>query len=512
VTEPDLRVYGHVHGPHGRLRGPRRALGPVQVRRAGLGERHHLADAASEGAPTRPQNDGSGGTWNFQLRPTFWFGLTLCDTESAPEYTHECTPDSDANNLVGTNPDSPDYIGKHPGNAFMELQFYGPGYVPQFEGFGCAAHQYCAAMTIDSLTLNQNTGRGETPDCDNYILGGIEPINWAYITHNGQSQAPADPLHTGTFSHPNLDAVTPDYKRDLLMRPGDNITIHKHDTPAGFRIDLFDLTSGEHGSMTASIDNGFAHVLWRPGANVCRSKPYAFHPEYSTANPRGNTWSAHTYNVAMSDEIGHFENCLQLDDQFNCAVPGPQDEGGLDPDDDNNFCVPGSDSLLIHINGCFSGDGDWDGRSYQNDWPGTFQDTDLDHQMHPTPLRFSSPLANGSVPYDTVQFEADLPRIEIAGAQDNPPFCDRTTGKHCVNPPNGAAFYPFYSTTQTPGGCLWAKGGPFIPGADSSYGSNSHDEFGPLLKTVYPNTGFTIVKRYDNFNSGPLQNACQPAG
>ena len=53
------------------------------------------------------------------------------------------------------------------------------------------------------------TGKAETPDCDNYILGGIEPINWAYITHNGQSQAPADPLHTGTFSNPNLDAVTP---------------------------------------------------------------------------------------------------------------------------------------------------------------------------------------------------------------------------------------------------------------------------------------------------------------
>ena len=29
----------------------------------------------------------------------------------------------------------------------MELQFYGPGYVPQFEGFGCTATQYCAAMT-----------------------------------------------------------------------------------------------------------------------------------------------------------------------------------------------------------------------------------------------------------------------------------------------------------------------------------------------------------------------------
>ena len=52
----------------------------------------------------------------------------------------------------GSTRRKPDFIGKHPGNAYMELQFYGPGYVPQFEGFGCSATQYCAAMTIDSLT------------------------------------------------------------------------------------------------------------------------------------------------------------------------------------------------------------------------------------------------------------------------------------------------------------------------------------------------------------------------
>ena len=81
---------------------------------------------------TQPNASGAGGaTWNFQLRPTFWFGLTLCDTESAPEFTKTCTPDSDRDNLVGSNPNAPDYIGKHPGNAFMELQFYGPGYVPR---------------------------------------------------------------------------------------------------------------------------------------------------------------------------------------------------------------------------------------------------------------------------------------------------------------------------------------------------------------------------------------------
>ena len=73
----------------------------------------------------------TGTTWNFQLRPTFWFGLTLCDTESAPNFTKFCKPDFDSNNLVGTDPTKKNYIGKHPGNAYMELQFYGPGYVPQ---------------------------------------------------------------------------------------------------------------------------------------------------------------------------------------------------------------------------------------------------------------------------------------------------------------------------------------------------------------------------------------------
>src|SRR5437870_2969967 len=114
--------------------------------------------------------------------PATPFGLTLCDSQSSPEFTTKCRPDSDTNNLVNPDPTAPDYIGKHPGNAFMELQFYGPGYVPQFEGFGCTAHQYCAAMTIDSRTQNQNTGVENTSACNNFILGGFEPINWAYVT------------------------------------------------------------------------------------------------------------------------------------------------------------------------------------------------------------------------------------------------------------------------------------------------------------------------------------------
>jgi hypothetical protein len=56
---------------------------------------------------TQPNASGAGGTtWNFQLRPTFWFGLTMCDGQSAPEFTTQCTPDSDRNNLVGSNPNA----------------------------------------------------------------------------------------------------------------------------------------------------------------------------------------------------------------------------------------------------------------------------------------------------------------------------------------------------------------------------------------------------------------------
>jgi hypothetical protein len=461
----------------------------------------------------RPSASGAGSTWDFQLRPTFWFGLTLCDSQSAPEFTTTCTPDSDGNNLVGTNPNAPDYIGKHPGNAYMELQFYPPGYVEQFEGFGCTATQYCAAMTIDSRTLDQNTGVENNSDCNNYILGGPEPINWAYVTTSGVSQAPANPLFTGTFSAPNFAAVNPDPTKDLMMNPGDRIQIHMHDTGAGFRTDLTDLTTGGSGSMTASTANGFGHILYEPNSSTCHVAPYAFHPEYNTANPRGNTWSAHTYNAAFSDEIGHFENCLKIDVNFNCVQPGNQDKGsGLDPDDGNSFCVPGKDSTLVKIDGCFNGDGDWDGQSYQADWPGSNPNVSQDRALHPSPVRFTSPTTgpNGS-DYSTIAFEADLPRIEASDSQDNPPFCDTHTGTDCVNPPNGAKFYPIYSTKTVSGTCNWQQGGPFIPGTTNDFGGTSTAEYGPILATVFPAAGFTTVIRFDNFNSGDMANPC-PVG
>jgi hypothetical protein len=455
----------------------------------------------------QPNKSGNGGsTWNFQLRPAFWFGMTLCDTQSAPNFTHKCRPDSDSNNLVGTNPKARDYIGKHPGNAFMELQFYPPGYVQIPEGLSCAAHQYCAALNIDSFVSNQNTGVDNTKACDNFILGGVEPVNYAYITKSGKSQAPANPLASGTFTNPNFSTLRPNLNKDLLMNPGDVIRIHMQDTRAGLRIDLIDFTTGQHGSMTASKANGFGHILYTPKSKKCNEAPYAFHPEYSTANPRGNTWSAHLANISVSDEIGHFENCLKINAQGNCTKVGGQDPK-IDSDDVG--CVPAADSLLVKINGCFGADNDYDGQSYRNDWPGTDPNVARDQALHPSPLMFTSPLTRGQE-YSTVAFETDLPRIEASDSQANPPFCNRTTGAHCVNPPSGAQFYPFFTTTNRSGsgGCAWQQGGKFIPGTTNDFGGSSTTEFGPPLKAPYPNAGFKIIRLIDNFNSGDMANPC----
>jgi hypothetical protein len=210
----------------------------------------------------------------------------------------------------------------------------------------------------------------------------------------------------------------------------------------------------------------------------------------------------------MSDEIGHFENCLQIDANFNCTVPGSQDPGGPDPDDGNSFCVPGTDSTLVQIDGCLSADGDWDAQSYRNDWPGTDPNVATDQALHPSPVLFTSPLANGYTNYSTIAFETDMPRIEASDSQDSAPFCDTTTGANCVNPPNGAQFYPIFTTTKNNGTCTWQEGGAFIPGTINTFGGTSKTEYGPILKTVYPAPGLTTVNQFNNFNSGDLRNPC----
>jgi hypothetical protein len=105
-------------------------------------------------------------------------------------------------------------------------------------------------------------------------------------------------------------------------------------------------------------------------------------------------------------------------------------------------------------------------------------------------------------------FETDLPAIEVKGSQDNAPFCNVLSGSHCVDPPAGAAFYPFYSIAQGQNGCTWHEGGDHIPGTTNDFGGNSSSEFGPLLDVLFPNKNGRPVLNFEDFNSGDLSNPC----
>ena len=264
--------------------------------------------------PKQPATNQTPGkaSYDFQLHPAFWFGMAMCDTQSYPELLSTCTPDSNSNIV------DPAVSDMHAGTAFMEMQFYPPGWVPFNNpgGISCSATQWCAALNIDSLSNNPVTGAQNNAVCES--TAGEEYVNFAFITLNGVPQAPPNPVNA------TATTFTPDPTKDLMMNGGDKILVKMHDTGSGLRIDINDRTTGQKGFMVASAANDFAQVKFDPTGSGCTAIPYNFHPMYSTSSPLTRVpWAAHTYNVAFSDEIGHFETirnepsrcgllCLQL--------------------------------------------------------------------------------------------------------------------------------------------------------------------------------------------------------
>jgi hypothetical protein len=257
--------------------------------------------------PTLPRQDGSGGNFTFQQRITFWFGMQLCDDQGSPnpDGAHQtghptipCKPDSDSNLFASPDKNSPRYFGLGPGQGFMEMQFYPPGWVKWPAGVSCSASQWCAALNIDTFQDNENTGALNNTDCLNTV--GPEPVNFAFLTKDGVATAPGNPQHPEHF--------VPDVSRDFLMNPGDTLRVHMFDTAHGFQVRVNDLTAHRTGLMTASAANGFGSVLFQPRATTCKVALHDFHPMYSTATPATRNFNAaHTGNISFADEIGHFE-------------------------------------------------------------------------------------------------------------------------------------------------------------------------------------------------------------
>ena len=416
-----------------------------------------------------PPNVVFGRSWMFQLTPAFWFGMAMCDTQSYPEVTSTCTPDSDSN----IKP-----LAQHPGTAFMELQFYPPGWVPQFASQSCDAHDWCAALTIDSLSEDPIHGTTLNPTCTGQILGGTEYVNFAFLTKSGTPVGPPNPLdfNPATSGNPFEPGV-------FMMHQGDHIAVTMHDTAHGLQTVLTDTTTGTTGSMIASAANGFGQINFAPTGTSCTAIPSNFHPMYSTSSPATRVpWTAHSYNIAFDQEIGHFDYCTRVNvPNFTCngleGVTGDQRPA----DGDEAPCFPAADSLLVQVNGCNGTNAPgFDGTSYQPDYP------DGNTFLHPTPELFSSPRTGAlfTTNYSTAAIEGDQPRIE---APDFGGSCNRTTGAGCtIVPPTDdhqpATFYPFFSIT---GGssCRWFIGNT-VPGLTANdFGGVS--QYGTLFPQTY---------------------------
>ena len=446
-----------------------------------------------------------GKSYNFELHPAFWFGMAICDTQSDPNQIKTCTPDSDKNIV------DPTVSPKHPGTAFMEMQFYPPGWAPWNvgpSGTSCDPTKWCAALNIDSLSDNPVTGQNNNAACA--AAAGLEYVNFAFITKNGVPQGPPSPLLA------NASTFTPDPNKDLFMNSGDNIVTTMHDTQNGLRIDIQDQTSGKSGFMVASASNGFAQVKFDPTGTNCNpathNLPYNFHPMYSTSSEKTNVpWAAHTYNIAFSDEIGHFDFCTgaaAITPNGSCPAGNFEGQGPTQSptDSDDNFCFPASSSLRIQVPGCLDLNAGFDGQSYQTRWP------DGNTKLHPTSILFSSPLtgAKYNVNYSRSAFETDLPLLEFEAS--TVPSCNIVSGVGCTLIPTAdkgapANFYPFYSIRKVGGQCVWQLGN-HIPGSANDFHQNS--QYGSLVQSSFTafGGGGSSSAAYFNFRQIFAHNPC----
>jgi hypothetical protein len=384
---------------------------------------------------TLPKERPLPATQTFENQVTFWLSMALCDPGSFPQAP--CKPDTDQNPNAA-------------GSAFLEMQFYPPGDAPFITQISCDKTHWCASLHINSVECTAGFAT-----CNNNCL---ETTNFAFIQMNGVPTGPAGP------DVQTIDSFTPNAET-LLMNQGDQLKVTISDTPGnvtgGVTTRINDLSTGQSGFMIASAANQFQSL----SITDCSGTNFSFHPEFSTAR-FGNfvPWAALQVNIGFSSEIGHWQT----------GVNG-------DADADDAPCFPTSSEAILA--GCLGADLDFDGGSYQVDWPdGTTHNA--------TSLKFTAPLSaamgssNHKTPYPILQYETDVLASESSCQPD---------GSGCTVPPPGAQFYPFYSVSSE-GGCVF------------EFGNLTHDvnDFGKDAQYGTPNLPWF----FGTASGGPMSNPC----
>src|SRR5712691_8935603 len=420
----------------------------------------------------------------FELSIAPWISTTVCDPNSAPLLP--CTPGSDSNAPKGSFPGG--------GQAFVELQFYPPGFAPFADSISCDNAHWCSALTIDSLEC---TGNGSGP-CNNNC---IEPINFGFISKNGVPAGPPSPQKS------NIKTVTPN-KSTLLMNPGDSITVRMFDAaiPGGHALEAVetDHTTGKSGFMIASAKNGF--MTTDPFS--CQGTKFNFEPAYNTARAANIIpWGIGPYEINDQFEIGHFEACTKVSKPATTMVGNVKDtffkecSGPHEPKKDSAAQFEPNDAPCYKagdthkglappnlVTGCpvFNdaiGDLDYDGSPYRADWP---KSTSVSNSNpFPTPFLQEQPTTTGGHRYASIQFMTDTTATEFNTK------CNLATGAGCVMPPKGPGhFYPYFTQAKVNGDCVWefgnmTNGNTF--GKDKQYGKVGPGTIGAFVGKILPN-------------------------
>jgi len=421
------------------------------------------------------RHPGKDVTRTFELTLAPWLSTDVCDPQSTPMLP--CTPESDANAPNGSYPGA--------GAAFVELQFYPPGFAPFSDSISCDNTHWCSALTIDSLECSASGACNA--NCP-------EPVNFGFIQTNGVPAGPPSPQLS------DLTTFTPN-ARTLLMNPGDVITVRMFNakTRGGHALEAkeTDLTTGQSGYMIASAANGFMNT----SPADCSGRPFNFQPEYSSARAQNIIpWGIGPYMINDEFEIGHFEPCRSLSnpviapgtDTYYTTCSGPYDKVSEDPtlEPDDSPCYPFGDThggtvAPNLVTGCdvffdAVGDLDWDGTPYHPDWPDSVRP-----DRFPSTFLQLQPTTNGGHRYPQIQFMTD------ASASELNTNCDLSSGAGCVLPPKGPGnFYPYWTQARVGGACVWEfgnmrNGNTF--GGDAQYGSVGPDTIGAFAGPIRPN-------------------------
>ncbi len=432
---------------------------------------------------------GSDITHWFELTPTPWFSMAMCDGQSYPQ--NPCTPESDSNapTCVGTQTTNCFPGG---GSAFMEMQFYPPGFAGGdifMDSVSCDNTHWCAAMTIDSLECTLGFA-----SCNNNCT---EPVNFAFIQTNGVPTGAPNPQEA------NLQTFSPD-AHTLLMNPGDTLRVRMFDAPVpgqhgvkAFKVTVYDLTTGQIGYMQASAANGFQNT----SIADCSGKPFNFEPEYNTAS-QGNVvpWAALQTNISTEFETGHFEPCSKVTDPVPLTFPAgltdtmwstchgpyekeaPGGDGAKTVEPTDQPCYPKGDThgtlntAPNEVTGCLddftqNGDLDFDGSPYWADWP-----TSTTPGKYPSSFVQALPSSAGD------QYSQYMVQTDIALSEST---CTPTSLAGCTVPPNGPGqFYPYWSRVGFGRGCTLEFGnvasgtGVNNLGQDAQYGTNQFATLG----------------------------------